>query len=224
MKKSKSKSKLSNEIIIFPNLDKVNHEKPDMDDLANMPKPSRIILCAEPNLGKSNIIKMMLIHAEPPFERIVIYHSDPSSKEYNDIDAEYIDYIPEVDFWDEDVKNLFILEDINFKRLKRDQKDLVDRYYGCFSTHHNISVWSTFQRAFSCPAEIRDMSNIMLLWKSKNLNSLSQLSSRLGIEAEDLKYIFKNICTDKYDFIVIDSSRPDHYLRKNLFEVITYKN
>ena len=136
---------------------------------------------------------MMLIHAEPPFERIVIYHSDPSSKEYNDIDAEYIDYIPEVDFWDEDVKNLFILEDINFKRLKRDQKDLVDRYYGCFSTHHNISVWSTFQRAFSCPAEIRDMSNIMLLWKSKNLNSLSQLSSRLGIEAEDLKYIFHNI-------------------------------
>ena len=90
MKKSKSKSKLSNEIIIFPNLDKVNHEKPDMEDMANMPKPSRIILCAEPNLGKSNIIKMMLIHADPPFERIVIYHSDPSSKEYNDIDAEYI--------------------------------------------------------------------------------------------------------------------------------------
>ena len=220
-----SKQKLPNEIIIFPNLDKMNHEKPDMSDLANMPKPSRIILCAEPNLGKSNIIKLMLVHAEPIFERIVIYHSDPTSKEYTDIDAEYIcDEIPEIDFWDENVKNLFILEDINFKRLKRDQRDLIDRYYGCFSTHHNISVWATFQRAFSCPPEIRDMSNIMLLWKTKNVNALSLLSSRLGIEADDLKYIFKNICKDKYDFLVIDSTRPTCRLRKNLFEVITYNN
>ena len=68
---------------------------------------------------------MMLIHAEPPFERIVIYHSDPSSKEYNDIDAEYIDYIPEVDFWDEDIKHLFILEDINFQRLNEIKKILL---------------------------------------------------------------------------------------------------
>ena len=69
-----------------------------MEDFANMPKHSRIILCAEPNLGKPNIIKLMLVHTEPPFEGIVIYHSEPSSKEYSEIDAEYIDYIPEVDF------------------------------------------------------------------------------------------------------------------------------
>ena len=219
------KQKLPNEIIVIPNLDKTWHEKPDMNDMANMPHPSRIILCAEPNLGKSLIIKNLLLHASPHFERIVIFHSDPTSKEYTDIDAEYIyDEIPEVDFFDENVKNLFILEDINFKRLKRDQKDLIDRYYGCFSTHHSISVWATFQRAFSCPPEIRDMSNIMLLWKTKNLNALSQLSSRLGIEADDLKYIFKNICKDKYDFLVIDNTRPLHRLRKNLFETITYNN
>ena len=213
-----------NEIFVLPNQDKLNHEPPDMNDLANMPKPNRLILCAEPNLGKSNIIKNMLYHANPPYERIVIFHSDPTSKEYNDIEAEYVDEIPEVEFFDETVKNLFILEDINFKRLKRDQKDLIDRYYGCFSTHHNISVWATFQRAFSCPPEIRDMSNIMLLWRTKNLNALSQLSSRLGIEADDLKYIFKNICTSKYDFLTIDQSRPQAYLRKNLFEIIDYRN
>ena len=126
MKNSESKSKLSNypNSLIWIKLIMI-HGKLDMEDLANMPKPSRIISCVEPNLGKSNIIKMMLIHAEPPFERIVIYHSDPSSKEYNDIDAEYIDYIPEVDFWDEDIKHLFILEDINFQRLNEIKKILL---------------------------------------------------------------------------------------------------
>ena len=213
-----------NEIFVLPNVDKLNHEVPDMENLANLPKPHRTILCAEPNLGKSNIIKNILYNANPPYERIVIFHSDPTSKEYSDINAEYIDEIPEVDCFDENIKNLLILEDISFKRLQKSQKELVDRYYGCFSTHHNISIISTFQRAFSCPPEIRDMSNIMLLWKTKNLNALSQLSSRLGIEADDLKYIFKNICNDKYDFLTIDNSRPTCRLRKNLFEIIDYRN
>ena len=218
----KSSTKLPNAIIMIPNADKTWHEKPDDNDLANLPHPSRVIYCAASNLGKTLILKNCLIHATPNFNRIVIYHNDPSSEEYNDVDAEYVTEIPEVDFWDKNLKNLFILEDINFKRLKRDQKELIDRYYGCFSTHHSISVWSTFQRAFSCPPEIRDMSNILFLWNSRNKRSLSDLSSTLGIDVDDLKYIFKNICTDKYDFLVIDSTRPEKYLRKNLFHVINY--
>ena len=220
----KSKPKLPNEIIVVPNADKTWHEQPDENDLANMPHPSQIIFCAGTNQGKTLILKNCLMHANPIFDRIVIYHNDPTSEEYNDVDAEYVSEIPEVDFWNKNMKNLFILEDINFKRLKRDQKDLIDRYYGCLSTHHSISVWATFQRAFSCPPEIRDMSNILLLWKNRNVRALSDLSTRLGIDADDLKYIFKNICTDKYDFIVIDSTRPDKYLRKNLFKVINYNN
>jgi len=215
---------LPQEIIVIPNADKTWHEKPDENDLANLPHPSRAIFCAEPNNGKTLILKNCLIHARPIFDRIVIYHVDPSSEEYGDVDAEYVQDIPEVDFFDKSLKNLFILEDINFNRLKQDQKDLVDRYYGSFSTHHSISVWSTFQRAFSCPPEIRDMSNIIFLWNSKNKRAMSDLSSRFGIDADDLKYIFKNICNKKYDFLVIDSTRPDKLLRKNLFQIINYFN
>ena len=154
----------------------------------------------------------------------MVFHADPTSEEYGDIDAEYVTEIPDVDFWDRTKKNLFILEDINFKRLKADQKQLVDRYYGSFSTHHSISVWSTFQRAFSFPPEIRDYCNILFLWNTRNVHSLSELSSRLGINADDLKYIFKNICKGKYDFLVIDSTRPDKYLRKNIFTTINYSS
>ena len=116
-----------------------------------MPHPNRICFCANPNSGKTLAIKNVLLRSVPVYERIVIYHADPTSEEYSDIDAEYVTEIPGVDFWDRTKKILFILEDINFRRLKADQKQLVDRYYGSCSTHHSISVWSTFQRAFSCP-------------------------------------------------------------------------
>ena len=219
---SRKNDKLPDKILIIPNADKEFHEVVDQTNLANMPHPNRIAFIANPNSGKPLAIKNVLLRSFPPYERIIVFHADPTSEEYNDIDAEYIDYIPEVDYWDRTKKNLFILEDINFKRLKADQKMLVDRYYGSFSTHHSISVWSTFQRAFSCPPEIRDYCNILFLWNTRNVNSLSALSSRLGINADDLKYIFKNICSSKYDFLVIDSTRPDKYLRKNIFTVIEY--
>ena len=34
-----------NEIFVLPNMDKLNHEVPDMENLANLPKPHRTI-CA----------------------------------------------------------------------------------------------------------------------------------------------------------------------------------
>ena len=94
-----------NEIFVLPNMDKLNHEVPDMENLANLPKPHRTILCAEPNLGKSNIIKNILYNANPPYERTVIFHSNPTST--------YIEEIPEVDLFDENINRVhFLYNDI----------------------------------------------------------------------------------------------------------------
>ena len=186
-----------------------------------MPHPSRIILCAPPNSGKTLVVKNLLLHKQPIYDNIYIYHNDPSSKEYDEIEAIHLEEIPPIDEFDENEKNLFILEDISFKDLNKAQKALIDRYFGCWSTHH-ISVWATFQDPFSCPATIRRMSNIIILWKNHDLNALSHLSSRLGIKTKDLRYIFDHICTDRHDSLTIDTTRPKNYLRKNLFEVIPY--
>ena len=101
---------------------------------------------------------------------------------------------------------------------------MIDRFYGCWSTHHNISVWSTFQDPFGPPPSIRRMSNIIILWKNQDVNSLSILSSRLGIKTKDLRYIFDNICNGPHDSLIIDTTRPYAFLRKNLFEVIPYSH
>ena len=97
---SRKNDKLPDKILIIPNADKEFHEVVDQTNLANMPHPNRIAFIANPNSGKTLAIKNVLLRSFPPYERIIVFHADPTSEEYNDIDAEYIDYIQEVDYWD----------------------------------------------------------------------------------------------------------------------------
>ena len=216
------KSKLPNEIIIIPNKDKAFHEIPKKDDLGHMAHPSRIIACGPCNVGKSLILLNLMMRADKPFDRIVIYHNDPESEEYEQVDAEYVSEVPTIDFFNKDEKSLLVFEDINFKDMKRDQLALVDRYYGCWSTHHNISVWSTFQDPFGAPARIRRLANTVILWNNGDADSMAELSRKVGLTSKDLKYIFDNICTEFHDSLIIDKSRPYAKLRRNLFELKPY--
>lgn len=224
MVKPKSK-KLPNQLVIFPNKDKLFHEKPKKDDLAHMAHPSRIIACGPCNVGKSLVFFFLnlAMHADPLFDRIVIFHNDGESEEYEQIDAEFIDEVPTIDFFDKKEKTLLIFEDIPFKDMKRATLSLVDRYYGWWSTHHNISVWSTFQDPFSCPPRIRRLANIVILWDNGDADSMSELSRKVGLTSKDLRCIFDNNCTDFHDSLIIDKSRSYAKLRKNIFEVIPYR-
>ena len=103
--------------------------------------------------------------------------------------------------------------------MKRDQLALPDRYYGCFSTHHNLSVWSTFQDPFSCPARIRRLANTIILCNNGVADSMTELSRKVGLNSKYLKYIFDNICTEFHDSLIIDKSRPYAKLRRKLLEV-----
>ena len=210
-------------VIPITNKDKLFHESVDMQDLGNMAHPSRIILCGNPNSGKSLAILNMLLHKKPPFQKIYLIHNDPNTKEYNAIDCEVMEELPEIDEIDTDLRNLIIIEDIEYRTLSKDQKRLLDRYFGCYSTHCNISIWITAQDAISIPASIRRMASHVFIWKSLDLNHMSILSSRFGLQNKDLKYIFDNILTDPHDSLLIDSTRPSCRFRKNIFEVLPYR-
>ena len=183
-----------------------------------------MILCGGPNSGKTNYIYNILYNKSPAFERIIIFHNDPSSKEYQNVQADYVEELPPIEEIDPEIMNLLIIEDIDFKNgLNRKQKSLLDRYYGCFSTHNNISIILTSQDAFSIPPNIRRMCSHVVLWKNHDLNSMSVLASRFNLKTKDLKYIFDHICKDKHDSLLIDTMRDNkHRLRKNVFECIEY--
>ena len=108
-----------NKLVILPNEDKKFHEKIDETNLANFPHPFRMIMCGCPGVGKTNTIYNVLINKRPSFDRIIVYHNDPSSKEYQNIDCEYIEELPPIDEIDGDIKNLIIIEDIDYKIYKK---------------------------------------------------------------------------------------------------------
>ena len=154
-----------NKLFVIPNEDKLFHEEPDYKNLCNFPHPFRLILCGGPNSGKTNYIYNVLYNKSPAFERIINFHNDPSSKEYQNIQADYVEELPPIEEIDPEIMNLLIIEDIDFKNgLNRKQRSLLDRYYGCFSTHHNISIILTAQDAFSIPPNIRRMCSHVVLW------------------------------------------------------------
>ena len=60
------------------------------------------------------------------------------------------------------------------------------------------------------------------MWKNHDINSLHVLASRFNLKAKDLKYIFDHICKDRHDSLLIDTTRPDMRLRRNIFEKIEF--
>ena len=211
-------------VIPIKNKDKEFHQPIDMEDLGNMAHPSRIIFCGQPNSGKSLCILNLLLHKKPPFQKIYLIHNDPNTQEYSSIDTEILEEIPEIDEIDTDIRNLIIIEDINYRSLSKEQKALLDRMFGCFSTHSNISIWITSQDAISVPPSVRRMASHVFLWRSGDVNHMSILASRFGLTPRDLKWIFDNILTDRHDSLLIDSTRPECRYRKNIFEKLNIKN
>jgi len=212
-------------VIPITNKDKLFHESVDMSDLANMAHPSRIIFCSPPNGGKTLCILNLLLHKKPPFKKIYLVHNDPTTKEYSAIDCEICEEIPPIDEIDTDIRNLIIIEDVDYKSsMSKDQRALLDRMYGCYSTHCNISIWLTAQDAISIPASVRRMASAVFLWRSGDINHMSILASRFGLTPRDLRWIFDNILTDRHDSLLIDSTRPECRYRKNIFEILKIKS
>lgn len=219
-KKKKRRPRLPNKLIIIENADKTWHEKWTKNrNMLNIPHPFRALMLGPPNLGKSGVIKNILVRAKPAFEEIFVIHADPNfTKEYNDIDATMLDEIPPLQEWEGEVKTLVIIDDIDLTQLSKEQKKNLNRLFGNVSTHKNISVMLTSQDPFNVPPSIRRMSNLFILWKSKDLDSLSQIARKAGMTSDDMRNLFNTILSEKYDSLWLDDTDNTPFpMRKNGF-------
>ena len=144
---------------------------------------------------------------------------------WNNVKLEKVDNIPPIDVINKTYtsanKNMSVSDDYkNIKNIKN-QKGLLDRYFGCFSTRHNIFIIITSQDSFSIPASIRRMCTRVMLWKNHDIASMNVLASRFGLKYADLKYMFNHICEKPRDSLLIDTTRKQR-LRKNIYEVISF--
>ena len=122
--------KLHNETIQFKSSDKEHHQKPDMTDLANCCSPVFSIIAGNVNCGKTSLLKNLLVHKSPHYERIVVYSPlGEATTEYSDvIDCELIDFVPDFEFFDREARNCLIVEDCDTKSLSKDERSKLGRF------------------------------------------------------------------------------------------------
>lgn len=220
-KRKAFKCKLPQKIMVIPNKEKKFHEKwtPNRDPL-NLPHPFRALLCSiQPNLGKTNIVKNILVRIEPKFKDIFLLHcGEDMQSEYEDEGIEIITELPDTneETFNSKVKTLLIIEDKNFKYFDKSQSLRLDRLYGYNSTHRNLSIICCSQSFFDVPCPIRRMSNVYILWKSKDLDSMKTIGRRCGLLKEELYALMKKHLNNVHDTLWIDCTKESPYpLRLN---------
>jgi len=66
------------------------------------------------------------------------------------------------------------------------------------------------------------MSNIYVLWKSKDLDSFKCIARRVGIDKESIQHLVKKYLTGTYDTLWIDATKKTIApVRLNAFQIIT---
>lgn len=221
----KKKLRLPNKIIPLPNPDKTFHEKWYKGrGMLNIPHPFRCVALGPPNVGKTTIVKNLLLRAEPPFEEVVVIHCDSGyTKEYNDIgeNLELINEIPAPEDWEGIKKTLVVLDDLEFKGMNKQQKRCLDRLFGYVSTHKNISCILCSQDPFNVPPIVRRCSNLWVLWRCPDLDAMATCARKTGLKANNFNSIFNQLMMEPRDSLWIDTTAHTPYpMRKNGFQII----
>ena len=104
-RKKKHLPHIPKEIIPIRCADKVGVEKNTPErahDIGNFPSPARILLLGSCGVGKSTLIKNLILHARPRFQEVYLIHEDAdATHEYDDLEPTgKFSEVPPLDFWD----------------------------------------------------------------------------------------------------------------------------
>ena len=223
IKKKIKKLRLPNKLIAMPNPDKHFHESwYEGRNMLNIPHPFRMTCVGKPNVGKTTVVKNVLLRAKPEFEEVFVLHCDGDyTKEYDDIECTVLDHIPHPTSWKGEVKTLVVIDDLDLTHLDKEQKSNLDRLFGYVSTHKNISVILCSQNFTNVPTIARRCTNFFVIWKTNDLDAMSGVGRKSGLEPAKFKSIFYNDMNGYRDSLWIDLTYNTPYpLRKNGFDVI----
>jgi DNA polymerase III delta prime subunit len=201
------------------NPDKKLHEKTATnDDPLNLLHPTRLLLAGKPNSGKSLVALTCIARKQPTFERIVLYHSDPNTKEYYGIDPlEVVTEVPKIDTWDGTKRNLFIIDDVDLDGLGRDAASRLDRTLGYASTHSSVTVIVTCQNLAQIPIRIRRMMNVFCVWPPTDKDAVYKLARATSTTLADMRQLLEVVDNtgSPYAFMMIDHSGRGETYRLN---------
>jgi hypothetical protein len=220
--------RLPDRIIPIPNADKIGWTESWTKGrrVGNIPHPFRAALLGNCGVGKSTLAKNIILHQNPPFEKIYVIHCDQHTAEYDDVEpTKIMTSVPDPSFWndeDEDdgkkTKKLVIIDDVDFTDANKQQMKNLSRLTGYCSTHKSISLIFCFQEFYHTPKIMRRLCNLYVLWRPNDMDSLNSIGRKIGIKRREFQYLFDNIIKEKRDSLCVDLSNNSPFpLRKNLF-------
>lgn len=231
-KKNKlQKYKLPNKIVYIENADKDTGWMETWDEgrnIACIPHAFRALFLAGVSRGKSMQMKNLFLQhqiSKKPFKKLYILCPDAlDSKEWCDCDpTDIFDYVPDLSLFNGDDKTCIIIDDFEFKRMKKDDEQKLTTLFRFISSHKNCSLMASYQSFIDCPILLRKVANVFVIYKPTSKNEMQIIANRVGVEYEILKKCFKIHANGYHDSIMVDMTKnTPAKLRKNIFEVIEY--
>ena len=228
------KPRRTNTIIVLPNLekDKIPKEswaKPKNRSLGCIPHPFRLLATGGIGRGKSNSLKNIFLEHQRstrPFKEVHVVTVSTSNIEYNDIEpTSVMSKIPDMELFDEKLKTLLIFDDFELCGLSKADKAKLSTLFRYVSSHRNVSIMMGYQSFFDVPTICRKTSTCFLVYVPLNSLELSTTANRVGLEAAEMRYIYKHICNGTYDSLFIDHTvGTPARLRKNIYQPIEMDN
>lgn len=231
-KKPRKKKRLPmppKKIVPLKNKDKIGAESWNPErarDIGNFPSPSRILLLGPCGVGKSNLIKQLIIHQRPRFKEVYLIHEDAGfTREYKDLEctAELAD-VPPLEFWEHDgphIKRAVIVDDLELTAAHKERRKNLAILFRYASTHKGLTIYFAHQSFFDVDPLVKKMSNCYILWRPRARTELSLIEDRVGMPKGSLKEIFRTVATGHYDSICIDLTKDSPaQLRLNIWQPI----
>ena len=196
-----------------PNPDKWDHEKAEdkvNDDPLNYLHPFRACVAGKPNSGKTNYALALIARQTPPFERIVVWHSDGEAGEYTHrgVVAEVVRECPPIDTWKAGRKELLVIDDVAISEKNRgEQAEIIDRTFGFASTHRGLSIICTAQNMVQqIPINVRRMCNVFAYWSPTDKDQLPKYARAAQQSLENMEALINLVDEQRsqHAFIVVD--------------------
>ena len=129
------------------------------------------------------------------------------------------------DLIDRNERSLLVCDDLAMVDLPKTEQRAISNLIRYESTHNNISVILINQNIYDLLPVVRRCSDYTILYKLSDIEFMKSLSRKFDIDISDLKFIFKNLITEKGDSLLIDEvCNKEYRLRKNIYTPITLKN
>ena len=230
--------RLPHSIVPFSNGDKTAVERWDerrAHDLSNFPHPARVLLLGPVNVGKSTLVKNLVVHQKPHFDEVYCVHEDAgATRDYEDLDpTAMMPDVPGLDFFnalpdrDEEtgkrIKRAIIVDDLEVTSATKQRAKNLAILFRYASSHKSLTVYMAHQSAFDVHPIVRKMANVFILWRPNARNELALIENRVGLEKGELKQLFETVVTAHRDSITVDLTElTPCKLRLNVFTPITY--